>query len=320
MRTHLTVPFVLSLSIIFAGSTAHGSTTHRKSKNAANVTTKHLHRYSAPVSFLKRQQEIDAKESAASTKPGVTPQHQPQYSKAQIIAWHLSAAQDAWNRRDHDTAYANWREVLRIDNGNPQAMAALKESMVDQSKHALKMFSQARGLTALAEALDDATDDSIAQRLLIVYRNQIQRVDGSTHHSPDMALYDDFENYIDNNGLGYLVSKAELGQEVPFYPGRIYGRRFLVSLAPWVQRVEASGIYVRVIYPFNSENSAEHMENDRFTLTNTGEVYIDGPNVGPAIPIEAIWQNGDYRISPRPGFKLLYQFETHVAVRKYKRI
>jgi len=231
----------------------------------------------------------------------------------------LDAAKNAWNRRDREAAYANWREVLRIDNGNSQAMAALRDSMVDESKHALKAFAQARGLTALAEALDDQTDDLIAQRLIVVDRNAIQKVDGSTHNSPDAALYDDFENYIDGNGLGRLVSMAELGQEAPYYPGRIYGRKFLESLAPWVQRVEASGIYVRIIYPFNSENAADHLESCRFTIKPSGEVAIDGPNVGQSIPIVAVWQDDDYRIAPKAGFRLLYQVDVRTEKRRWQR-
>jgi len=198
-------------------------------------------------------------------------------------------------------------------------MAALRDSMVDESKHALKAFANARGLTALAEALDDKTDDAIAQKLIVVFRNNIQKVDGSQLHSPDPSLYDDFENYIDGAGLGPLVSRSELGLETPYYRGRPYGRKFLETLAPWVQRIESSGIYIRIIYPFNSENSADHIENCRFTITPSGEVDIDGPNVGPSTPIEAVWEDGDYRIAPRQGFRLLYQFQTRLEVRKWKR-
>jgi hypothetical protein len=271
---------------------------------------------------MAKARMLEAREEASDAvkQSGGDRERKPGYSVQQQISWHLEQAQDAWNRHDKETAYAHWHEVLRLDRGNASAMAAIRDSMVDGARGAIKQFALAKGVTAIAEALDDQTDDMIAQRMMIVFRNAIQNVDGSLNHSPDYALYDDFENYIDTNGLGRVVSTAEVGEVAAYYNGRIYGRKYLESLASWIQRVEDSGIYVQIIPPFNVENAAEHLNTFQYTIMPTGEVTIDGPNVGPDVPLEAIWQDGAYRIAPRHGYRLLYQFHTTIKPRRYRRI
>lgn len=281
----------------------------RADVRAGQRSVKHAHKRAGSLRFEAKARELEAKEVG----PGAT------FSKSKQVEWHLAKGRELWDDRDKAGAYAQWREVLRLDPGNSEAMASIRGAMVDEARKALNRFAQARGVTAVAESLDDETDDLIAQRLLVTFRNAIQKVDGSAQNSPDFALYDDFENFIDNHGLGRLVASAEMGRTVDYYDGRVYGRKFLEALAPWIQRIEESGIYVTMIPPFNSQNSADHLEQCRFTVQPSGAVYIEGPNVGPDVPLNAVWQDGEYRIAPRPGYRLIYQYQTKIKMRKWRR-
>lgn len=231
----------------------------------------------------------------------------PKYTRAQEVAWHLAAGQEDWNRHDSEDAYAQWREVLRLDPGNADAIKAIRSSMVDGSRHVLRSFAQARGITAIAEALDDATDDQIAQKLIVQFWDGVQRV-FTAGSSPDGGLYEDFQSYIDTNGLRPLALSAEQGDIVSYSPGRLHGRKLLESLGSWVPRIEASGVRVHITYPYNAENAADNIDACRFTVEPSGAVFIDGTDVGPAIPLEVIWEDGNFRIAPRPGYRLIYQF------------
>lgn len=286
-----------------------------------SVPTKHRH-----VAGAKRQHEISLKLSAKAREleerdeaADTAAAARSKQNRQQAITWHLSQAQQAWHRNDMATAYAQWGEVLRLDPSNAVAATDLHQAVLNDAKHALERFAEARGISAIAEALDDESDDRVAQQLVGLFEPAIEDVDSNVETAPDPALYDDFQNYLRGNHLEQLVADVGNGTIDGYSPGRIYGRKFLLSLAPWMVRLNDCGIDVTVLYPYNSEHAADDIQSIRFTIMPSGDVVIDGTNVGPDVPLAAVWQDGAYRIAPRSGFHLMYQFQSHIHTRRWKR-
>lgn len=317
--------------------------------------------------------------NTSKNRTSVVPHRKPETSTMQApksievqVQWHLKEAETLWNNGDRIGALVHWKEVLRLDSTNataarwikaiivvdanasvtepvksiqPSPVPTVKQSedaVIADVKDTLLRYSKAKGLSELADVLDDKVADKIAAQLLCSYRLAIEDVDGHIQDtdsssvasgnrmgdaagSPDPQLCPDFENFIDDYGLGQIINSYDLMRNVDIYPQerRPYGRKLLKLISKWVLRAKDSRIEMRLVAPVRINKIAYSLDQAEFTVIKPDTVYIYGLTVGDGVRLAAFLQDGKWRIGAQPEYLLDYYVEpelfSHPARRGLRR-
>jgi len=264
---------------------------------------------------------------AAQKKPA-------KFTRAQEISWHLKQAQDLYEQGEVDEAKNQWGEALRLDPGNREAKIGLKfvdaanttpvqdkpaapvasgppakidpVAISDGVRDAIKVWAASTDIAGLSEILANKTADPFAKRLTRAFRIGIMSVDASTNYSPDPQLFDEFENFIDSTNLTPVINETESGGHRASDYGRPYGRALIKRIQQYERRAMLSGVEVGIVRPFGIDKAANHLNDVKLTIVSATHVLIDDPDFDNAVPIEAVLEEGKWRIGARAGYTLFY--------------
>jgi len=276
---------------------------------------------------------VHAKPVAAKPKK---PAASPKASTAQEIAKHLELGKNYWEDNKTEEAVAEWRTVLKLDPSNQEAKdyleqagegpvqpiappppsytppkvdpAVRKAELMAGAKDALTRYAKAETMAQLADVLDDESADTVARDILIMYRGGIQAFHSGTG-ALDPSIYDDYERFIDDNGLAPIIQAKEAGQVAGYSTSRLHGRAFLQQMTLWIPRLDKVRLYLIYGHPSGWAHAADHVEQDILTETVRGGILLDGPALDDGAPIQMQFEDGKWRIGTRAGLKLNFSLQ-----------
>ncbi len=252
----------------------------------------------APATDITAVKTDPAQAAAPSDVPSP-----PDTTRASDIATGLRDAHELLSNGNAVGAVARWYDVLQLDPKNVEARENADHVQIEQARRMLSILSGVRNLSDMADAFDNRSCEQNALRFVPFLRDTVQSIDGANRYV-DPALYDDFELFVESNGLAGIV--AVPGGVVAPHARRPAGRELLRRLTRWIDRLHRDKLIIKVKAPPGLSPPDYNLRQWKFQVVSQGVVNIDGPPVLSMAPLKAIVEDGVWRIAPREGFSLTY--------------
>ena len=247
-------------------------------------------------------------------------------AKAKAIAAHLAQGEKFWENNRVDEAVAEWKAVLKLDPDNIEASDMLQQAgavaqppphpsvappppedpvkhradAIAGTKDALIRYSRAASLPDFIDVLEDRAADEFGKALLIAYQDAIQTYESGSD-AVDPTIYDQFESFIDQDGVATIIQAKQRGQVARYSTDRLHGRALAIAMLPWIARASKCRLDLIYLHPAGWEHAADSLDKDTFTESVQNTVLPEGPSLDDGTPIAVTLDGDKWRICPRQG-------------------
>lgn len=264
--------------------------------------------------------------SKKGAKPPAPSKPQSEAAKAKAIAAHLAQGEKYWENNQVEAAVGEWKAVLKLDPDNIEASDMLQQAgavpqapphpsvappppedpvkhradVVAGTKDALVRYSKAASLPDFIDVLEDRTADEFGKALVIAYQDAIQTYESGSS-AADPTIYDQFESFIDQDGVAIIIQAKQRGQVARYATDRLHGRALAQAMLPWIARASKCRLDLIYLHPAGWERAADSLDKDTFTEAAKNFVLPEGPSLDDGTPFAVTLDGDKWRICPRQG-------------------